>query len=44
MRVRDEDRCLLSKINHNASRPYVLDVDIAQPVYLVVRREEETWV
>jgi transposase InsO family protein len=44
MRVRDEDRRLLAKINRNAGRLYVLDVDIAQPVCLAMRGEEEAWV
>jgi transposase InsO family protein len=44
MRMRDEDRRLLAKINHNVGRLYVLDVDIAQPVCLAVRGEEEAWV
>jgi hypothetical protein len=32
MRVREEERRLLAKVNRNASRLYVLDVDIALPV------------
>lgn len=44
MRVRDEERRLLAKINRNAGRLYVLDVDIAQPVCLAARGEEEAWI
>jgi len=41
MRVRDEERRLLAKIHHSPGRLYVLDVNIAQPVCLAARGEEE---
>ncbi|KAF8672420.1 hypothetical protein HU200_049631 [Digitaria exilis] len=44
MKIRDEERHLLAKINRDAGRLYVLDVDIAQPVCLAVRGEEEAWI
>ena len=44
MRVRDEERRLLAKIHRNPGRLYVLDVNIAQPVCLAARGEEEAWV
>jgi hypothetical protein len=44
MWVRDEERRLLAKINRNAGRLYVLDVNIAQPVCLAARGEEEAWI
>ena len=44
MRVRDEERRLLAKIHRNLGRLYVLDVNIAQPVCLAARGEEEAWV
>jgi hypothetical protein len=43
MRVREEERRLLAKVNRNASRLYVLDVDIALPVWLAARGEE-AWI
>jgi transposase InsO family protein len=44
MRVRDEERRLLAKIRRNAGRLYVLNVNIAQPVCLAARGDEEVWV
>jgi transposase InsO family protein len=44
MRVRDEERRLLAKINCNAGRLYVLDVDIAQSACLAARGDEEAWI
>jgi len=41
MRVRDEERRLLAKIHRNPGRLYVLDVDIARPVYLAAQGDEE---
>jgi transposase InsO family protein len=43
MRVRDEERRLLAKINRNASRLYVLDVDIARPVCYAAHAKEDAW-
>jgi len=44
MRVRDEERRLLAKIHRSPGCLYVLDVNIAQPVCLAARGEEEAWV
>jgi hypothetical protein len=44
LRVRDEERCLLAKIRRNAGRLYVLNINIAQPVCLAARGDEEAWV
>jgi hypothetical protein len=43
MRVRDEQRRLLAKIRRSASRLYVLDLDIVQPVCLASRTGEDAW-
>jgi hypothetical protein len=43
MRVHDEERQLLAKIPCGAGRLYVLDVNIAQPLCLAARVQEEAW-
>jgi hypothetical protein len=43
MRVHDEHMRLLAKIHHSSGRLYVLDIDIARPVYLSAVAGEDAW-
>ena len=43
MRVRDEQRRLLAKIRRGTGRLYVLDLTIAQLVYLAAHAKEDAW-
>jgi hypothetical protein len=43
MHVRDEDMRLLAKIHRNLGRLYVLNINIAHPVYLSVVTAEDAW-
>jgi len=43
MRVRDEDRRLLAKIPRSPGRLYTLDINIARPVCLAARTDDDAW-
>jgi transposase InsO family protein len=43
MRIRDEERRLLAKIPRSPGRLYVLTVNIARPVCLAARADDEAW-
>jgi hypothetical protein len=43
MRVHDEHMRLLAKIHRSPGRLYVLDIDIARPVYLSAVTGEDAW-
>lgn len=44
MRIRDEERRLIAKIHRNPGRLYVLDINIARPVCLAARADEDAWI
>jgi hypothetical protein len=41
LRIRDEERCLLAKVNRNVSRLYILDANIARPVCWAAHAKED---
>lgn len=43
LRIWDRQRRLLAKVPRGENRLYVLDVQVAQPVCLAVRRDDEAW-
>jgi hypothetical protein len=43
MCIRESGERLLTKIDHDENQLYMLNVNIAQPVFLVVRGEEAAW-
>src|SRR4051812_47765199 len=43
LRIWDRHRRLLAKVTRDANRLYVLDVQVAQPLCLVARRDDEAW-
>jgi hypothetical protein len=43
MRIWDRHRRLLAKVTRGTNRLYVLNVQIAQPLCLVARRDDEAW-
>jgi hypothetical protein len=43
LRIWDQRRRLLVKVQRSASRLYILDIDIAQPVCLTARSSEVAW-
>jgi transposase InsO family protein len=43
MRIWDRHRCLLVKVTRGTNRLYVLNVQVAQPLCLVARRDDEAW-
>jgi len=43
MRIWDHSCRLLAKVTRGANRLYILNVQVAQPLYLVARRDDEAW-
>jgi hypothetical protein len=43
MRICDHHHCLLAKITRGTNRLYVLNVQVAQPLCLAARRDDEAW-
>ena len=43
LRIWDRHRRLLAKVTRGANRLYVLDVQVAQPLCLAARRDDEAW-
>ena len=43
LRIWDRHRRLLAKVNRGANRLYVLHVQVAQPVCLAARRDDDSW-
>jgi transposase InsO family protein len=43
MRIWYRHRCLLTKVTRGTNRLYVLNVQVAQPLCLVARRDDEAW-
>jgi hypothetical protein len=43
MRIWDCHHRLLAKVTRGTNRLYVLNVHVAQPLYLVARRDDEAW-
>lgn len=43
LRIRDQHRHLLVKVQRSASCLYILDIDITQPVCLAPRSSEVAW-
>ena len=43
MRIWDRRRRLLAKVSRSANRLYVLNVQVAQPLCLAARRDDEAW-
>jgi hypothetical protein len=43
MRIWDRHRCLLAKVTRGTNRLYVLNVQVAQPLYLTAHRGDEAW-
>jgi hypothetical protein len=43
MRIWDRHRRLLAKVTRGTNRPYVLNVQIAQPICLAARQDDEVW-
>ncbi|KAM0824008.1 hypothetical protein ACQ4PT_016362 [Festuca glaucescens] len=43
LRIWDRHRRLLAKVTRGTNRLYVLDVQVAQPLCLAARREDEAW-
>jgi hypothetical protein len=43
MRIWDRHRCLLAKVTRGTNRLYVLNVQVAQPLCLAARRDDEAW-
>ena len=43
MRLWDRHHRLIIKITRGTSLLYALDVQVAQPLYLVARRDDEVW-
>jgi hypothetical protein len=43
LRIWDSHRCLLAKVTRGANRLYVLNVQVAQPLCLAARRDDEVW-
>jgi transposase InsO family protein len=43
MRIWDRRRCLLAKVTRSANRLYILNVQVAQPLCLTARRDDEAW-
>jgi hypothetical protein len=41
MRIWDRHRCLLAKVTRGTNRLYVLNVQVAQPLYLAAHRDDE---
>jgi hypothetical protein len=43
MRIWDRHRRLLTKVTRGTNRLYVLNVQVAQPLYLAAHRDDEAW-
>jgi hypothetical protein len=43
LRIWDRHRRLLAKVNRGANRLYILHVQVAQPVCLAARRDDDAW-
>jgi hypothetical protein len=43
MRIWDRHHRLLAKVTRGTNRLYVLNVQVAQPLYLAARRDDEAW-
>jgi hypothetical protein len=43
MRIWDHHRCLLTKVTRGTNRLYVLNVQVAQPLCLAARWDNEAW-
>jgi len=43
MRIWDCSRCLLAKVTRGANRLYILNVQVAQPLCLAARWDDEAW-
>ena len=43
MRIWDRRRRLLAKVSRSANRLYILNVQVAQPLCLAARRDDEAW-
>ena len=43
LRIWDHHHRLLAKVTRGANRLYVLDVQVAQPLCLAARRDDEAW-
>jgi hypothetical protein len=43
LRIWDRSRRLLAKVNWGSNHLYVLHVQMAQPLYLVVHQDDEAW-
>jgi hypothetical protein len=43
LRIWDESRRLLAKVNRGSNRLYMLHVQVAQPLCLAARRDDEAW-
>jgi hypothetical protein len=43
MRIWDRHRLLLAKVTRNTNQLYVLNMQVAQPICLTARRDDEAW-
>jgi hypothetical protein len=43
MRIWDHHHCLLAKVTRDTNRLYVLNVQVAQPICLTARRDDDAW-
>jgi hypothetical protein len=43
MMIWERHRCLLAQVTRGTNRLYVLNVQVAQPLCLAARQDDETW-